>query len=136
MKVQPKFSAAICLIFRCIGIGIHRSRTFFSNGGRPKRHSDSDSLLSPFSSSPSSTKLSLIYVLDMMHFSCVKLQLMTGRTKVSLTLSAALLQLSRVHLAEIVANALLPSTCVVTSLPPNPSSDPLYLPSPIFTACF
>ena len=135
MKVQPKFSAAICLIFRCIGIGIHRSRTFFSNGGQLKRLSDSDSPLSPSSSSPSFTKLSLIYVLDMMHFSCVKLQLMAGRIKVSLILSAVLLQLSRFHLAEIVANALLLSTCVVTCLPPNPSSDPLYLLSPISTAC-
>lgn len=135
MKVHTAESPAInpLFIFRCIGTGIHQSHTFSSNGGQLKPQSDSDSPSSPSSSWPSSTKLSLIYVLDMMHFSCVKLQLMTGKIIVSLRLLPH--QLNQFHLVEIVANALLPSICVVISLPPNPSSDLLSLPSPIFIAC-
>jgi hypothetical protein len=132
ISIKPSHASSF---FRCIGIGIHQSRTFFSNGGQLKHHSDSDSQSLPSSSSLSSTKLSSIYGLDMMHLLCVKLQ-RPWMERIKL-LNAVLLPRLQLNwlVAEIAANAQLLSICVDTLPPLNPSSDRLSLPFPIFIAC-
>lgn len=137
MKVRLAYCISVSFhLFRCTGTGIHRSHTFFSNGGRPKHPLGSVSPLLPSFSWPFSTKLSSIYVHDTTHLSCAKLQKMMRITSwLKLSRNAAQHPRNRFPLAEIAVNAPRQLTCVDTSLPPNHSSAPPCLHSPIFTAC-
>ena len=118
-------------LFRCTGIGIHRSRTFFSNGGQLKHRSGLDSRSWPSTLWLSCTKLSSICGQDTMHHWCVRLQ---SPQKLNLMLiQEAAVRLGSLWLAEIAVNVLPRQICVDHSLPGNPLSVQHSLPSPIFT---